>query len=193
MPPVTTTPSARDSHAVATKLRRLRWWIATWLLVDGLLLVLACLLLITGIDLLIDWLFHMDRAQRLIMLGLALAMLATVFYRRVIRPLFHRLSDDALCLEIEARHKRLGQSLISAVQFSRMDQIDRRGFSSAMVQATIDHGMQAGLQVATMTHADVPAEERHARGLTDGLVRISVGIEDPEDIVEDLRQALEKA
>ncbi len=46
---------------------------------------------------------------------------------------------------------------------------------------------------ATMTHADVPVEERHARGLTDGMVRISVGIEDPEDIVADLEQALAKA
>ena len=45
---------------------------------------------------------------------------------------------------------------------------------------------------ATMTHADVPAEERHARGLSDGLVRISVGIEDPDDIIDDLKQALEK-
>ena len=46
---------------------------------------------------------------------------------------------------------------------------------------------------ATMTHADVPAADRHARGLTDGQVRISVGIEDPEDIMTDLEQALEKA
>lgn len=46
---------------------------------------------------------------------------------------------------------------------------------------------------ATMTHVDVPEAERHARGLTDGLVRISVGIEDPDDIVADLEQALEKA
>ena len=45
---------------------------------------------------------------------------------------------------------------------------------------------------ATMTHADVPSEERHARGLSDGLVRISVGIEDPDDIIDDLKQALEK-
>lgn len=45
---------------------------------------------------------------------------------------------------------------------------------------------------ASMTHVDVPAEERHARGLTDGLVRISAGIEDPEDILDDLKQALEK-
>jgi cystathionine gamma-lyase len=45
---------------------------------------------------------------------------------------------------------------------------------------------------ATMTHGDVPKEEREARGLTDGLVRISVGIEDVEDIIADLEQALDK-
>ena len=38
---------------------------------------------------------------------------------------------------------------------------------------------------ATMTHADVPKDERLARGLTDGLVRLSVGIEDQEDIITD--------
>ena len=45
---------------------------------------------------------------------------------------------------------------------------------------------------ATMTHAAVPAEERHARGLTDGLVRLSVGIENVDDILADLEQALAK-
>jgi cystathionine beta-lyase/cystathionine gamma-synthase len=43
-----------------------------------------------------------------------------------------------------------------------------------------------------MTHAEVPTEERVKRGLTDGLVRISVGIEDIEDIIADLKQALDK-
>ena len=45
---------------------------------------------------------------------------------------------------------------------------------------------------ATMTHADVPKQERLDRGLTDGLVRLSVGIEDKDDIIQDLKQALEK-
>jgi len=45
---------------------------------------------------------------------------------------------------------------------------------------------------ATMTHAEVPEEERMARGLTDGLVRLSVGIENVEDIIHDLEMALEK-
>jgi len=43
---------------------------------------------------------------------------------------------------------------------------------------------------ATMTHASVPAERRQAIGLTDSLVRISAGIEDPDDLIEDLAQAL---
>lgn len=43
---------------------------------------------------------------------------------------------------------------------------------------------------ATMTHASVPAEKRHQLGITDGLVRISVGIEDVADIQADLDEAL---
>jgi cystathionine beta-lyase/cystathionine gamma-synthase len=43
---------------------------------------------------------------------------------------------------------------------------------------------------ASMTHASVPPERRHELGLTDGMVRISVGIEDVEDLQADLDQAL---
>ncbi|MEO8650466.1 MAG: cystathionine gamma-synthase [Acidobacteriota bacterium] len=43
---------------------------------------------------------------------------------------------------------------------------------------------------ASMTHASVPFETRERLGITDGLVRVSVGIEDVEDIIEDLDQAL---
>ncbi|WP_227394512.1 bifunctional cystathionine gamma-lyase/homocysteine desulfhydrase [Jeotgalibacillus aurantiacus] len=44
---------------------------------------------------------------------------------------------------------------------------------------------------ARMTHASIPAERRAELGITDGLVRISVGIEDIEDLLADLEQALE--
>jgi len=43
---------------------------------------------------------------------------------------------------------------------------------------------------ASMTHADVPADQRQAAGITDGLVRLSVGLEDPLDLIRDLEQAL---
>jgi cystathionine beta-lyase/cystathionine gamma-synthase len=43
---------------------------------------------------------------------------------------------------------------------------------------------------ATMTHLAIPADERRARGVSDGLIRLSVGIEDTDDLIDDLRQAL---
>lgn len=46
---------------------------------------------------------------------------------------------------------------------------------------------------AIMTHASVPKEIRAAQGVTDGLVRLSCGIEDAEDLMEDMDQALRRA
>lgn len=43
---------------------------------------------------------------------------------------------------------------------------------------------------ATMTHASIPREERIKNGLNDGLIRLSVGIEDAEDLIADLNQAI---
>ncbi len=44
----------------------------------------------------------------------------------------------------------------------------------------------------TMTHAGIPREERLRVGILDGLVRLSVGLEDPADLIEDLAEALER-
>ena len=44
---------------------------------------------------------------------------------------------------------------------------------------------------ASMTHASIPAERRQMLGITDGMVRVSVGLEDLDDLLADLDQALE--
>jgi cystathionine beta-lyase/cystathionine gamma-synthase len=49
------------------------------------------------------------------------------------------------------------------------------------------------VHAASVTHTQLTSEERTARGITDGLVRVSVGIEDPEDLLDDFERALEKA
>lgn len=51
------------------------------------------------------------------------------------------------------------------------------------VESLVDHP-------ASMTHASIPASERHAAGLADGLIRLSVGIEDCDDLVADLDSAI---
>ena len=45
---------------------------------------------------------------------------------------------------------------------------------------------------AIMTHSSVPAEQRQTVGISDRLIRLSVGVEDFEDLKEDLEQALER-
>ncbi len=43
-----------------------------------------------------------------------------------------------------------------------------------------------------MTHADMPREERIKAGITDGLVRLSAGLESANDLIADLKQALDR-
>ena len=45
---------------------------------------------------------------------------------------------------------------------------------------------------ATMTHKSIPVEKRHASGVADSLIRLSVGLEDVEDLLEDLSQAFDR-
>lgn len=72
-----------------------------------------------------------------------------------------------------------GKTLMNSVELAQLAE------SLGSVETMITHP-------STMTHAEVPKEERMGRGLTDGLVRLSVGIENVEDIIHDLEMALEK-
>jgi cystathionine gamma-lyase/cystathionine beta-lyase/cystathionine gamma-lyase/homocysteine desulfhydrase len=74
-------------------------------------------------------------------------------------------------------------SLSNANKMLRKVQVCSLGESLGGVETLISHP-------ATMTHAALGEKGRKAIGITDGLVRISVGIEDVGDIIEDLEQAL---
>ena len=72
-----------------------------------------------------------------------------------------------------------GKTLMNSVELAQIAE------SLGSVETMIAHP-------ATMTHTVIPKEERLASGLTDGLVRLSVGIENLNDIINDLEMALEK-
>jgi len=76
-------------------------------------------------------------------------------------------------------------SLANAKKFLKAVRICALAESLGGVETLISHP-------ATMTHASVPKADRVRNGVTDGLVRISVGIEDVEDLIGDLKQALAK-
>lgn len=75
--------------------------------------------------------------------------------------------------------------LKQSVEFLENLQIISIAESLGVVESLIEHP-------ASMTHASVPKEEREKIGLTDTLIRLSVGIEDADDLIADIEQALEK-
>ena len=101
--------------------------------------------------------------------------------------------------------------LESFPQFELVQRQQRSG--GALIAFEVEGGVEAGIRLmnsaklcalaenlgaaetlithpASMTHADVPPRHREAAGITDGLVRLSVGLEDPIDLIRDLDQAL---
>ena len=71
-----------------------------------------------------------------------------------------------------------GETLVDSVKLCTL------AVSLGSVETLIQHP-------ASMTHAGVPPDVRRQMGITDGLVRLSVGIEDAPDIIADLREALD--
>ncbi|HRK73496.1 MAG TPA: cystathionine gamma-synthase [Rhodothermales bacterium] len=74
-------------------------------------------------------------------------------------------------------------SLENAIKFMSSTQLFTLAESLGGVESLVNHP-------ATMTHASIPAEMRHAAGLHDSLIRLSVGIEHVEDLIVDLASAL---
>jgi hypothetical protein len=147
MADITLQPLTDQTAGVVSRLAKLRSQIAAWFWVDGLSRALWLLLCLAAADLVLDWLFHLDKAQRLVMLGLAAAALGWLGYRRLVRPLSARMSDDALALQVEAGNKELGQSMISALQLARIDDIEGKGMSPALVRQTVAAGTRAADRV----------------------------------------------
>ena len=120
----------------------------TWLILDGVAAVLLTLLILVVADLAIDRLFRMDRAQRGVCLAIMGVILVVVIFRRLARPLARPMSDDMLALQVESSHRELGQSVISALQFARIeDEVAKLGLSPVLVRATIEQGARAGAGV----------------------------------------------
>ncbi|MCS6967534.1 MAG: cystathionine gamma-synthase [Cytophagales bacterium] len=74
-------------------------------------------------------------------------------------------------------------SVADAIRFMESLQVFSLAESLGGVESLCGHP-------ATMTHASIPKEERQKAGLRDSLIRLSVGIEDPQDLCDDLKQAL---
>ena len=93
-------------------------------------------------------------------------------------------------------HKRQATSGGAVLSFELANQTAVYTFADALqipIAAVSLGGVESILSYpVTMSHACVPKEEREKQGVTEGLLRLSVGIEDTEDLLADLEQALAK-
>ena len=128
-------------------------------------------------------------------------------------------SENAICVaQFLEKHPRITKIYYPGLASFDQFELARRQQTSggALLAFEVEGGTQAGTDLmnsvklcslaenlgaaetlithpASMTHAAVPPEQRAAAGITDGLVRLSVGLENPDDLIADLDQALRPA
>ncbi len=130
------------------KLHKLRRSIRQWIWIDGLSQLALWAAIILLVDLGIDRVFRMDRAQRGVMLLVMLIPIAMVLWWRLIKPLIRTVTDDALAARVEAQHDQLNQQMISALQFARMQEPTRGGASPQLIRETISKGNKISSTIA---------------------------------------------
>jgi len=131
---------------ILERLAELRRKMTAWLVVDGMSRVLGTVVLVAAADLLLDWTFQMDRPQRIVMLVLSVAIVASVAYRKLWKPLSTSATDDALALRIEQQNPVLHERLISALQLARLKE-PPPGASPQMTDAVIQQGIAAAREL----------------------------------------------
>jgi|GEM_PF-3124091 len=143
------------------RLNELRRRLTRWIILEGVSHTAAGIVAMIVVDYWIDWSLHMDRAQRFVMLLLIVSGLAAIAYRKLMKPLQQRLTDDALCLQIEEQQPDLKQTLISALQFARAE-VAPSGSSLTLRRATIELGSRLAVRIDPQTALDRPRQLRNA-------------------------------
>lgn len=111
-----------------------------------------------------------------------------------VKRIYYPGLSDAPGYEVNQKQARNGGAMIS---FELTDQYSAEVFFEKLELITLAESL-GGVESlvchpASMTHAAIPKEVREKVGITDGLIRLSVGIEDANDLIADLEQAIKQA
>ena len=113
---------------------------------------------------------------------------------KAVKKVYYPGLPDAQGAEITKRQAKNGGAMISFELYENYD--INKFFESLQLVALAESlgGVESLVcHPASMTHASIPYETRQKVGITDGLIRLSIGIESIDDILADLDQAIEKA
>ena len=170
--------TARNNHEAVRTIRRqlsgLRRKLSTWIFVRGLSRWLLVVLGIFAIDMLMDRVFKMDFAQRLIMLVLMLTVFAAYLFFKLIRPLCHKVSDEKLLMQVENQNTQSGQSIISSYELAQDDAIEEKGLSQQLTDATIQQGMKNAKDISFGSALDGGQAGKNWLLLTVGVVATAI-------------------
>ncbi len=128
---------------------------------------------------------HVENAEKAAQFLLGHSAVKKVYYPGLL---------DAQGAEITKQQAKNGGAMISFELYENYD--INKFFESLQLVALAESlgGVESLVcHPASMTHASIPYETRQKVGITDGLIRISIGIESIDDILTDLNQAIEKA
>ena len=111
-----------------------------------------------------------------------------------VKKVYYPGLEDAQGYEINKKQAKNGGAMIS---FELKENYDFKKFFSSLGLIALAESLggveSLACHPASMTHASIPREIREKVGITDGLIRLSVGIESADDLIADLQQAIEKA
>ena len=111
-----------------------------------------------------------------------------------VKKVYYPGLEDAQGYEINKKQAKNGGAMIS---FELKENYDFKKFFSSLGLIALAESLggveSLACHPASMTHASIPREIREKVGITDGLIRLSVGIESADDLIEDLKQAIDKS
>ena len=113
---------------------------------------------------------------------------------KAVKKVYYPGLKDAQGYEINKKQAKNGGAMISLELYENYD--IKKFFSSLKLIALAESlgGVESLVcHPASMTHASIPYETRQKIGITDGLIRLSIGIENIDDLIDDLKQAIEES
>lgn len=145
-----------------------------------------CWLTITGIKTLaLRMQKHEDNARKIVDFLTNHSKVDKVYYPGLENHINHRIAKQQMSGFGGMIAFELKTDIEGAIKFMNSVELWSLAESLGAVESMITHP-------ASMTHASVPPDVRYVRGITDGLIRLSVGIESAGNLIDDLRKALEK-
>lgn len=125
---------------------------------------------------------HSNNAEKLI---------AFLKNEKHVEEIYYPFDKDNPQFDIAKRQMRAGGGLISFTVKGGMQAAQRFMDHLQLIKIAVSLGDAETLiqHPATMTHSGVPAEDRLEMGITDSLLRLSVGLEHPDDLIRDMKTA----